>query len=293
MAAAGPGNSPTIGPRRQSPSPWARCMPIANHLHLWSDRFLYVTPSIQSGLTARSAVTLLASATGQAFTLVAHDGTVLRCTAALVAPHVPRRLDADGCGLLSLNVEPGSALFSDLMRFLGSAPIVPFDARVFGALREAFEGALHDQLDRASLHALCASMVLVTCGTRRARPTPLDARVARVLHVLREEAGQGQVPLRNLATQVCLSPDRLTHLFREQTGLSIKRYLLWAKIRRTVPRIAAGLPLTDSALAGGFTDAAHMSRTFQRYFGLPPSFLANAGCVAMRVDAHVPRSLAD
>ncbi|MNJ00369.1 DNA-binding transcriptional activator FeaR [compost metagenome] len=57
--------------------------------------------------------------------------------------------------------------------------------------------------------------------------------------------------------------------------MSIKRYALWTKVRRTVQQFTARRPLTDVALVSGFTDAAHMSRTFQRYFGLSPSFLSN------------------
>lgn len=264
-------------------------MPAHNQLHLWDDRFLYITPAIQSGLTARSSATLLASATGRPFTLVALDGTVLRCSAALVAPHVPRRLDADGCGLLSLNIDPAAADYRALAARLGEASILPVDARCFAGLRERFEGALHGQLGDAQLHQLGEGMVHAACGAAPAG-APLDARVARVLELLRGAAGQPQVPLRGLAAAACLSPDRLTHLFRAQTGLSIKRYLLWAKIRRTIQLMASHQPLTDVALAGGFTDAAHMSRTFQRYFGLPPSFLANAERVAVTVDAHAART---
>ncbi len=253
-----------------------------SHLHLWDDCFLCVTPSFRSGLTARSSVTLLVSATGLPFTLAAHDGTVLRCTAALVAPHAPRRLEADGCGLLSLNVDPASPLFPRLMRFMGNAPILPVDARRFGALRGAFEGALHGELGDAGLHALGTRMVEAVCGAS-AEP-PLDARVAHVLRMLRGAAGAQPLSLQGLAAQACLSPSRLTHLFSEQTGQSIKRYLLWTKIRRAAPLLLAGTPLTECALAGGFTDAAHMSRTFQRYFGRPPSFLAGAGYFTVHAD---------
>ena len=45
-------------------------MSARTSLHLWDDRFLYVTPAIQSGLTARSSATLLVSISGQPFTLV-------------------------------------------------------------------------------------------------------------------------------------------------------------------------------------------------------------------------------
>lgn len=265
-------------------------MPTPNHLHLWEDRFFYITPAIQSGLTARSSATLLASVSGRPFTLVALDGSVLRCTAALVAPHVPRQLDADGCGLLSLNIDPASAAFRDLSATLGDQAILPIDAACFGPLRDQFEGALYGQLSGEQLRDLSTGMVQSICGNRAQRVL-LDPRVGRVLHRLHVASGQGSsIPLRELAALACLSPDRMTHLFREQTGMSIKRYLLWAKIRRTVQLIATGGSLTEIALSGGFTDAAHMSRTFQRYFGLPPSFLANAGSVAVVVDEHALRT---
>ena len=265
-------------------------MPTPNHLHLWEDRFFYITPAIQSGLTARSSATLLASVSGRPFTLVALDGCVLRCTAAIVAPHVPRQLDADGCGLLSLNIDPASATFRDLSTALGNRSILPIHAACFGRLRDQFEGALHGQIGTDQLHELSARMVQSVCGARAQRGL-LDARVNRVLNRLHLASGQGStIPLKELAALACLSPDRMTHLFREQTGMSIKRYLLWAQIRRTVQLMATGGSLTQIALSGGFTDASHMSRTFQRYFGLSPSFLANAGSVAVVVDEHALRT---
>lgn len=265
-------------------------MPIENQLHLWDNRFLYITPAIQTGLTARSSATLLASATSQPFILVTLDGTVLRCNAALVAPHVPRRLDADGCGgLLSLNIDPAAEGYRALAARLGRAAILPLEARHFDPLREQFQGALNGQLGDAQLRSLSMRMVQAACGANLAEP-PVDLRVARVLELLKAAPGQAPLPLRELAAVACLSPDRLTHLFREQTGLSIKRYLLWAKVRRAIQLLAVGQPLTEAALSGGFTDAAHMSRTFQRYFGLPPSFLANAERVAVTVDARAART---
>ena len=265
-------------------------MATSNHLHLWEDRFFYITPAIQSGLTARSSATLLASVSGRPFTLVTLDGSVLRCTAAIVAPHVPRQLDADGCGLLSLNIDPASAAFRELSATLGNRSILPVNVAIFGRLRDQFEGALHGQIGTQQLRELSACMLQAVCGPRAQRG-PLDPRVNRVLSRLHVASGQGAtIPLKELAALACLSPDRMTHLFREQTGMSIKRYLLWAKIRRAVQLMADGGPLTQIALSGGFTDAAHMSRTFQRYFGLSPSFLASGGRVAVTVDAHAAQT---
>lgn len=243
-----------------------------NFLHLWDDRFLYITPAIQSGLTARSSATLLASASGHPFTLEAADGTRVRCTAALVAPHVSRRLDVDGCGLLSLNLDPASCAYRMLARHMGGHGIQPIDARRFGRLRDDFELAQCGLLGDCKLQRLSAKLVEAITESPELAAT-LDSRVERVLEAIRAHAGQ--IPLRDLSAVACLSPDRLTHLFAAQVGVSIKRYALWAKVRRTVQQFTGRRPLTDVALVSGFTDAAHMSRTFQRYFGLTPSFLAN------------------
>jgi len=251
-------------------------MASQNFLHLWDDRFLYITPAIQSGLTARSSATLLASVSGHPFTLEAADGTRVHCTAALVGPHVSRRLDVDGCGLLSLNLDPASSAYRMLARQMGGHGILPIDARRFGRLRDDFEPAQRGELCDSRLQAL--SVKLVEAITEFPETgAAIDPRVARVLQAIRAHAGQ--IQLRELSVVACLSPDRLTHLFAEQVGVSVKRYALWTKVRRTVQQFTAQRPLTDVALVGGFTDAPHMSRTFQRYFGLSPSFLSNQVCV--------------
>ena len=247
-------------------------MASQNFLHLWDDRFLYITPAIQSGLTARSSATLLASVSGHPFTLEAVDGTRVRCAAALVAPHVSRRLDADGCGLLSLNLDPASNAYRMLARCMGGHGIEPIDARRFGKLRDDFDPAQRGLLPGHRLQMLSAKLV-EAITERPESEAAIDKRIERVLQAIRANAGQ--IQLRELSVVACLSPDRLTHLFAQQVGVSVKRYALWTKVRRTVQQFTGHRPLTDVALVSGFTDAAHMSRTFQRYFGLPPSFLAN------------------
>lgn len=252
-----------------------------NFLHLWDDSFLYVTPAIHSGLTARSSATLLASVSGHPFTLEGIDGTRVRCTAALIAPHVSRRLDVEGCGLLSLNLDPAGNAYRMLATRMGGQGIQPLDARRFGRLRDDFEpvqyGALPDERVQALSNGMIASITDSPLLSAR-----LDPRVTRVIEAIRSHAGQ--IPLRELSALACLSPDRLTHLFAAQVGVSIKRYALWTKVRLTVQQFTRPRKLTDVALNSGFTDAAHMSRTFQRYFGLAPSFLANQ--VQVTADVH-------
>jgi AraC family transcriptional regulator len=70
-----------------------------------------------------------------------------------------------------------------------------------------------------------------------------------------------------------LSESRLRHLFVEQTGLPFKTYLLWLRLTRALEAFASGRSLTEAAHASGFSDSAHLSRTFRRMFGVAPSAL--------------------
>jgi len=81
------------------------------------------------------------------------------------------------------------------------------------------------------------------------------------------------MPLAELATAVGLSPSRLAHLFRAQTGLPVRRYLLWLRLGDALQQLAHGVSLTTAAHAAGFADSAHFSRTFRAMLGITPSAL--------------------
>lgn len=76
-----------------------------------------------------------------------------------------------------------------------------------------------------------------------------------------------------LSTAVAISPNRLSLLFRKQTGLPIPRYLLWLRLGDAARNIGQGASLEDAAEAAGFSDSSHLSRTFRRMLGIPASAL--------------------
>lgn len=262
-------------------------MPIENHLHVWEDCFLYTSNDLSSTWTSRSSLSLLVSGTGKSFALTLQGGGAWCCSAALVAPHVSRSLEASDCALLSLDIDPSMPAWRSLVRAMGSAPVVPLQARTFERLGEPMGAALRHRLGQAALRALSLDMVQAACQAMGTPPEAgaLDARVVAMLERMHSDVAHGTVPLQALAQQSCLSPDRVTHLFREQTGLSIKRYLLWLKVRRALPHIHAGRPLAECALLGGFTDAAHMSRTYRQLFDVAPSALRGRGMLQLHLHA--------
>lgn len=97
-----------------------------------------------------------------------------------------------------------------------------------------------------------------------------DRRIEKVLAYIAALETK-QISAASVAKVACLSESRFLHLFKEQVGLPLRRFLLWGRIIDTIDAILAGNDLTMAAHAGGFSDSAHFSRTFRETFGLAPS----------------------
>lgn len=67
------------------------------------------------------------------------------------------------------------------------------------------------------------------------------------------------------------SATRLSHRFSEEVGLPFRRFVLWTRLKRAAEISRDGGDITSAAVAAGFSDAAHLSRTFRAMFGLSPS----------------------
>jgi AraC-like DNA-binding protein len=120
---------------------------------------------------------------------------------------------------------------------------------------------------------MAVGRLLALLGAAFSSTAPADAVMQRVVERLSVEA---DVPasLRVLATWTSLSVSRFAHRFRNHTGMPVRPYLRWLRLQRAAHAIAGQANITKAAHLAGFADAAHLSRTFQRHFGITPSVLA-------------------
>ena len=100
----------------------------------------------------------------------------------------------------------------------------------------------------------------------------LDARVKKVINILAKEPEEN-FSQEYLATQVNLSPSRLLHLFKEQTGVPYRSYRTWKRLQHTMRNLYVTDNMTQSAISAGFSDAAHFSRRFRGAYGVSPSMV--------------------
>ncbi len=71
-----------------------------------------------------------------------------------------------------------------------------------------------------------------------------------------------------VASQLALSESRFLHLFSDELGIAWRPYLLWRRIICAVQAMINNSSATDAAHLAGFSDSAHLSRTFRNNFGM-------------------------
>lgn len=84
------------------------------------------------------------------------------------------------------------------------------------------------------------------------------------------------VTLADLAKEAGLSRFQLLRGFARATGLTPHAYLMQRRIDLARRMIAGGSTLAQAAIASGFADQSHMTRTFVRKYGISPGAYAAA-----------------
>lgn len=189
--------------------------------------------------------------------------------ASVVAADRPHAFSVDG-RVAHIFVEPESLPGRAIGRLCRDAAIVALDPALLGQAHAALLDAIGSR-DGAEMEAAARAVIVRLGGAGSPRDRP-DARVARVIGMLATRLDDAPT-LKEAAGLARLSPDRFRHLFVEETGLQYRSYVLWLRLGRAVAAFASGHSLTEAAHAAGFSDSAHLSRTFRRTFGLVPSML--------------------
>ncbi len=192
----------------------------------------------------------------------------------LTAPDAPHRVDATGVEIALVFLDPESQAGAALRAGISGA----YRLITRAECTELLQGLHPEALIREGGAAWTAHAVEVL-GVSGASPSrQVHPRVRKLLRALKERDGKSS--LEELAEVAGLSEGRLMHVFTESIGIPLRPYLAWLRLQRAAGAIVSGVPLSDAAHAAGFSDAAHMSRTFRRMLGVAPSALRHPGSPA-------------
>src|SRR5262245_4824985 len=194
------------------------------------------------------------------------DDNWLKCGAALIRPDAVDEVDArDTTVALIAFVDAESELGSALCERMESdiLSISPIQLARWRSL-------LGEVLSDSSVELWVRTELL-----RGRRPVKLHPNVHRVINYLRDHIGvSDDLSLKTLAEISGLSHSRFMHVFTESVGVPVRPYILWLRLQRAACELMDGRTVTEAAHSAGFSDAAHLTRTFRRMLGTTPSDLA-------------------
>ena len=180
------------------------------------------------------------------------------------------RLDASGHWQVTLLLDPELTLTQQLVNQIGleDQPLPLPDQLV----TELLTWLPHkpEDLDSLPLFKERFSKTISSFLSKPMQPI-IDERISTLLqniHALEDLSKTDEV-----VDAVPLSKSRLSHLFVQQTGIPLRSYIVWLRVRRSVDHMLAGHSITDSAHLAGFSDLAHLSRSFKKIFGINVSLL--------------------
>lgn len=195
-------------------------------------------------------------------------------------PHAGWPIDADGWCLRTLYVDVNQLLMmrgemsaSDKDTAL-SGPIIR-DAQLTNLFQNVHRSseAQATELKRDEMFSHFMGRLFeryTRSGTGGGNPGLKEDRAIRLASAFLERHLTDRVRLADVASAAGLPPFRLLRAFERATGMSPHTYQRQARVRLATRLIRIGHPLAEIAVAAGFADQAHLTRSFQRSLGVTP-----------------------
>jgi AraC-like DNA-binding protein len=183
---------------------------------------------------------------------------------------------------------PSVALMTAVGRELGrdGAPVFPRaiveDGHLATALAAAHEGSTSKDATQAEALLLAAlRRLIVGHGDWSGRVEPVESTGSQQRFSLYEalvESGLGsQLDLQRLADAARVTRFQVIRDFKKAIGHTPAAFIRDRRLRRASYLIEQGLGLADAAIAAGFADQSHLSRTFRAAHGMTPGMFRRGG----------------
>jgi AraC family transcriptional regulator of arabinose operon len=236
-----------------------------DHLYLLAHGTIYASPWIITRATSRSPACILLTAQRKPFEVAIGNETHVS-TALAIRPLQVRSLRAEHCELVSIMVHP---THPEYRRFcaIAAAGCQALDRDAFNDVDELLRSAYLGQLGVHGAQQLLETVVNIAVRYLP-RIRTRDVRCERIVQMLQQNP---YCQINELCEAINVAPERMPHLFVRAVGLPWRSFQLWQKVRAVGTQMGSRRSLTQIAITAGFSDSAHLSKTWHQSFGAAPS----------------------
>ena len=242
---------------------WRGCVLV------WDEQAIFLGLAAKASLHESPAIKVCVSLDGNFGLSTGADDTFINYESAIIAPGQPHAIDGRHNSMAMLLLVPEAKLAQSLAPIFSKNGITSLSPDVVSKIRAIFAGFDERLAADDSIEDICFQMVAaIGAGDNLA----IDSRVAQSIEWIRSSREDG-ITVQEIAAGVELSGSRFSHLFTENVRIPVRRYLLWLRLRDSMHLLAQGKSLTETAHEAGFSDSAHLTRTFRGMLGIAPSAL--------------------
>ncbi|TGL63886.1 AraC family transcriptional regulator [Leptospira ognonensis] len=203
------------------------------------------------------------------FQILERNGIPYECDAILIAPNHYHALLAENSDMIVLQFDPKSSDYKSIKNSLGKERTRRFKRDLFLDLIPQLDQLLAGNMDCSQANTLYYN-ILNRFGMENSQELEQNERMKSALKLIESRLPE-PIGVSDLALQIGISEDRFMHWFKEQFGIPLRQYLLWKRLHIAARLLQTGTNLTDASHAAGFSDQSHLSKTFKKMFGVPPS----------------------
>ncbi|MFL1464985.1 helix-turn-helix transcriptional regulator [Marinobacter sp. HN1S83] len=240
------------------------------YMYPWAKRTLFIGPLLSPVTVAYGAATLIVSLGDK---LHLSDGsTHHHAMAFLLPPGKTFCIDAKNNPVAICHLDVLGQDFAGFVReYQQLSKESEFALHEEDDYRDVFSSLYRTSPDSTDAYEKVDNLLRIKLG-----PPPVntltDVRIARLVAYVKENF-QENLSIENLANVAGVSVPHLVDIFKETTGITLRRFRMWHRMYESVLSVGQGEKLTDVAQHAGFFDASHFTRTFASMWGLPPSKL--------------------
>jgi AraC-like DNA-binding protein len=190
---------------------------------------------------------------------------LISCSAILINKNILHKFKTDKEFHFTMLVDSTTELGRKMSKLLMDQPYYIFPQEKTIEMQEKFK----DVLEQKSNNAILSFAESINLQFSSYNMKDLDDRVVKVLNSLDDCLHEDEShQIKNLAKNIGLSESRLAHLFKDETGIPLKSYIVLHKLQGAYESIFNGENLTTAALRAGFDSPSHLAYTNKMMTGM-------------------------
>jgi AraC-like DNA-binding protein len=229
---------------------------------------IFISKDIQSDYHKHYAISIIISF-GKPFEIITIDQKQADYKVAIIQKNITYKLKSDkNEDTVFIHIVP----YSDIGIKLSNKnnPIQKLDIEQFENIINEFNDWFNiSEDDPNRIKHLLNEISLIAKSPHQER-MKIDERILRSFDFINQNESE-KLSISQISTSVCLSQSHFARLFKKETEMTFRKFVLYSKLAKSIYTMYKNNNLTEAAFIGGFTDQPHFSRTFKNTFGTKPS----------------------